>query len=346
MVIKKPYDKNKLFSSKLSRHYNDRIIGIKSSIMPALCTWQRFIKAQATLELAILGALVLVGFSVILSYGQRFDSQQQIKMEAFRKALQQAYYKNSAVTFTLKKDTQAVDIFSGYGNGSPSAASASATVMWQKGKPGAMNTDTDTGFTFYKINDKIIGNEYTGLPRYEKRAKGMTGDEQDFFAPISIWNETSKRKTSYALETQKDENFNSITNTKISRFGDALTTQVQARFDMSQSDARCPTPETDGCPACEDVDRNGNGQIDANEWDNSQCYRPPRYVYGGQQYLEPASESTVTIDAYTPIAQGAYVAENGRIAYRERDNNGNLSVNAQGESTTPIEKRRRWVTQH
>ena len=55
-------------------------------------------RGQAVAELAIFGSLILLVFSIILMYGQRLETQQQVKMEAFRKALQKAYDRNGSVS--------------------------------------------------------------------------------------------------------------------------------------------------------------------------------------------------------------------------------------------------------
>ena len=74
-------------------------------------------RGQAAAELAILGVLVIVAFSYIMNFGQSLGSQQQTKMEAFRRALQKAYIRNASASFTLKKDVSAASVNSGFFQG-------------------------------------------------------------------------------------------------------------------------------------------------------------------------------------------------------------------------------------
>lgn len=188
---------------------------------------------QATVELAIFGTLILLAFSALLTYGQSLDLRQKAKMEAFRKALQMAYYKNSSVSYTLKQDARMVDLFSGYGLGVPTTTSASSTVMWQKGAPGSQGSDNESSFAYYQINNNVVE-----LERKEKTIIGNTGNEQEVTVPVSIWKEEAKRKSDYSSTADRRETTADIRNKRAADLRETLTAALYTRFDNTKSDAR------------------------------------------------------------------------------------------------------------
>lgn len=213
-------------------------------------------RGQAILELAILGSLLFLGFSVILTYGQRMSMQQQLKMEAFRKALQKAYTHNNSVSYTVKKDARLISLFGGYGQGQDSAMGASASVMWQKGAPGVESADSETSFAFYEVNGQIIedpnaqpGDRGKGLPRIEKRVIGYDGSDRDIEVPVGIWKEETAKKEVYRSEVVKGENAEGFTNTRTSDFqGTAkgnFYTRMDTAVDEKPWDDEEPLPEYD-----------------------------------------------------------------------------------------------------
>lgn len=240
---------------------------------------------QAVVELAVFGTLILFAFSVILNYGQSFDFRQKLKMEAFRKALQKAYYKNSAVSYTLKRSTQKVDSSVGFGFGSPLTASASATVMWQKGMSGKQAAEDEQEFSFYQINDDVLCSSDSGLPRYEKSIITSQGGPKQVTIPVSIWKETSKRSSVYNESTKKEESDEEpgtgITNTREAHLEEAFTTAFYTRFDSTK---------TDGTVKNQDGIKHS-------------------YTY---------KETDIP-----PISQGAYVTDENRISYSQ-DKVGNV----------------------
>ncbi len=206
--------------------------------------YRKFQKGQAIAEMAILGSLILVAFSTLLVYGQRLELQQKIKMEAFRNALSKAYQSNNAVSYTLKRDLRLTNLFSGFGEGDASALSASASVMWQKGSPGSQGSDDEQSFAFYQINDNIIGDGRTGLPRDEKKIITKTGKKQEIWSPVSIWKEDSARVAKYDSSVEKNEDTAGIKNTQTSDLQETVRTTLYTRFDKAETDNRYIPGET------------------------------------------------------------------------------------------------------
>ena len=92
---------------------------------------------QATTELAIFGFILLIAFAGLLKYGQVMNKQQEIRMHAFRQALEKAYYGYGggsgfgAASYTAIKNVHVVSPFRTYYDGSQrTGVSGGATVMW------------------------------------------------------------------------------------------------------------------------------------------------------------------------------------------------------------------------
>lgn len=201
-------------------------------------------KGQAALEMAILGTLMLLAFATLLSYAQRFEEQNKLKMEVFRNALSRAYVRNSGVTSTLKRDTRSLNIFSRFSEGQSSNVAASANVMWVKGAPGDPETQGENSFSFYEINNKMLGGgdaQERGLPRRSKVVIDYTGNHNEVEVPVSIWKEDIIRKTSYSGTNTKEEfnNNNSeesyIYNFQIAELKDVIRNKPYTRYDKSET---------------------------------------------------------------------------------------------------------------
>jgi len=201
-------------------------------------------KGQAALEMAILGSIVLFIFSVLVSYGQRFETQHELKMESFRRALQKAYNKNTSITYVMKRDLRPVTLFGGFGRGQAQSLAASSSVMWQKGVAGlkgASPKGQDAAFAYYALNDVEME-----LDRQSKPTINMDGSRQDVMVPRSVSKEERTRNEVYALDTTKDENFAGITTTRTAKLQDTIHTKVITRFDRHVN--KSPWGSTDPNP--------------------------------------------------------------------------------------------------
>lgn len=236
--------------------------------------------------MAILGSLILLAFSVLLTYGQRLELQHKLKMEAFRNAMQKAYELNSSVSYTIKKDVRLFSLFAPFGVGQQSTVGASASVMWQKGAPGPMDTEKQVSYSFYQINDQIIGDPQTGLPRMAKQGDtGVDGSEgRTIEVPVSAWKEDRVVDDNYTAGADKTETASKITNTKYAGLNDVkAATKVHVRFDTSHAATY------------------GERSL-------------PEYVYeDGTYYYDGSTRRVAPIDAVT---QGAYQnPDTGHIEY-------------------------------
>ncbi len=243
---------------------------------------------QAAVELAIFGSLILLVFSVLLMYGQRLDNQQQVKMEAFRRALQKAYERNGSVSYTLKKEARTFNLFSGFGQGQPSTVGSTASVLWQKGMPGSQDNEVSEGFAYNAINDTEIGSvDEKGLPRYPKRQVNINGKEVTVWVTPATYSEDQSRSEVYSSTAKKEESpSGGIVNTRISNLQDTLRITPHVRIDTSKSDATKP----------HDVPL-------------------PEYVYEGSSYSNEGQ--TKTVAAIPQVTLGAYATDENRIDYSQ-----------------------------
>ena len=231
----------------------------------------RLRSGQAAAEMAIFGSLILICFSVLLTYGQRLDNQQQLKMEAFRKALHKAWERNSAASYTLNRDFRFYNLLGKVDEGQSSRLSSTASVMWQKGSPGGWETKNDSSFAYHQINDAMLAAgesqasqidiihiagdsadtadiDPEALPRRVKEIIGPTGDpNSEAKVPISIWKEDSIRKTEFTSDAYKRDEYTHsnisgrhtmLLNKQYTHITDTPTTIVYTRFDTMPVDSR------------------------------------------------------------------------------------------------------------
>jgi len=243
------------------------------------------IKGQAAVELAIFGSLVVLAFSVLIMYGQRLDSQQDVKMAAFRRALQKAYERNGSVSYTYKKEGRNLNLFGAFGRGQPSTVSSTASVMWQKGLSGDMGSDGKKNYAYYRINDYMVGGD-TGLPLYPKQVESLNGKKQTVWVPASIYGENTLRTEDFSSSVSKRETTGRITNTATSDLSDTVATNLRVRVDHSYDD---------------------------NPHDNSVPL--PSYTYEGNRY-EDDDEGWQTVQPLSQVTLGAYSdGDTNRINY-------------------------------
>jgi hypothetical protein len=276
---------------------------------------------QAAVELAIFGSLILLAFSVLLMYGQRLDSQQQVKMDAFRRALAKAYDRNGSVTYTLKREGRSFNLFSGFGQGQASTVGSTASVLWQKGMPGIQKEvdiigQRSEGYAYNAINDIEVGNPpgpegVKGLPRYAKQQININGKDVIVWVTPGIYSEDQTRKEVYDSSTQKKETPSSIKNIRTSELRDTITITPRVRVDFSKSDARTP-----------------------------HVVPLPVYRYEGESF-HPEGESLQTVKSLLkdgkPIRLGATPTNDNRVDYKKL---------GEGEEVEPITRERTWETEN
>ena len=164
------------------------------------------------MEMAVFGSLILLVFAVLVSYIQRYNDQQYVQMEAFRRALEKAetYSTGSgennnpgaSVQFTLMNNRRYADPEGSYGKGSAQSVSASSSVYWAVPYVGK----TAASQVWYKVNDDEL-----------------TIDENTTIDKIVTTSTVNFNET-----IAKSETPSAIVNHDISRLQDTITTTAVA----------------------------------------------------------------------------------------------------------------------
>jgi len=177
-------------------------------------------KGQAMIELAIFGSITLVIFGALLSFIQRFNDQQYVQMEAFRRNLERACtYQGTdsegagaSVQFTLLTDRRHAEVSGGFRKGSPATLSASSSVFWAVPKVGAESES----LIVYRINEDERSRNY--------REFVPEGQDDDWsFRTEEI---VSSSNLDFNETITKQENTRAITNTKTSSLQETRTITI------------------------------------------------------------------------------------------------------------------------
>lgn len=214
-------------------------------------------KAQALAEMAVLGSVVLVIFSMILSYGQRFNEQQALTMDAFRMALYKSGNKNSMVSYTIIKHSPFAELFGEFGKPQVNSISGSASVLWVKGKI--------DNIAYYQINDDVITSDEGDLKNNKNYIRYPTGtkteDGESVTSPAENWDIQSNSKVDYHGGFQKNEDERGITTRKQGLFAQKITTTLRTRFNQAPDGGKEDYIDTDPVEIKQYAYRDGNGRI-------------------------------------------------------------------------------------
>jgi len=108
-------------------------------------------KAQAVLEIGLLGSLILIVFSLLIGYIQRLNDDQYVLMNNFRNALKKAHDENAIVSYTTIEDRRHIDTNNPL-LGKRTNISASSYVHWSVPHTG---NKPNRGF-YYKFNEDEV----------------------------------------------------------------------------------------------------------------------------------------------------------------------------------------------
>jgi len=107
-------------------------------------------KAQAMIEMAILGPLLLVALGIVATYVAKLNNDHWVLMQAFRNALAKAHDTNEIVSYGTWDDRRMVSVTNPI-IGEKTTSSGSACVHWSI--PSVANEGSDsTDRTYVKIN--------------------------------------------------------------------------------------------------------------------------------------------------------------------------------------------------
>lgn len=120
-------------------------------------------KAQSLTELAVFGSILLLVLSFLISYGMRYNYQQDLQMRSFRRALSEAYVSgrpDATASVVMLEDKHIPDPRDMFGAGSIVPVQAGAEVTW--------------GNTLNDMPNVSVDPLAPDLPRVEYRINGAT----------------------------------------------------------------------------------------------------------------------------------------------------------------------------
>lgn len=183
-------------------------------------------KGQATTEMAIFGSLILVCFSILLTYGSTMSEQQTLQQQAFRAALQKAWSDNGFVSYGIIKTTRNPNLFGGYREGSRGSASANGAVLWAKGKIDS--------YSYYQVND----DGYFQLHNFKQ------GSGTEAKLP-SVYDVSTSAATNYSNTDTKNETTSNITTNRSANLTDTVTITMKTKYDSAEGPAFTVTQSLD-----------------------------------------------------------------------------------------------------
>lgn len=177
-------------------------------------------KGQAILELAIFGTIILTIFGVLLSFLQRFNDQQYVQMEAFRRTLEKSCTylgetsegAGASVQLTFLEDRRHADLAGGLGKGSGTTLSASSSVFWAVPKVGA---ESESLIVFRVNEDERTRNYRDFVPK-----------EHDDDWSFRTEDMTTSSNLDFDETITKSETDQAITNTRSSSLSETKTTVI------------------------------------------------------------------------------------------------------------------------
>jgi hypothetical protein len=166
-------------------------------------------RGQAIVEMAIFGSFILMFMGILLSNFQRFNDQQYVQMEAFRRTLEKACTyrgddgKNSGASarLTYMNHRRFVNLADGYRKGSRSTLSATSSVFWAVPYLGSKPDN----IIQYRINDE----ESDYLPKGTKIDSAIVDSY-----------------TAFGDTNRKDETTEAITTTRESDLTDTVVVSI------------------------------------------------------------------------------------------------------------------------
>jgi uncharacterized protein (UPF0333 family) len=135
--------------------------------------WKSNKRAQAMIELAILGPIVLVTFGIVVTYVAKLNNDQWILMSAFRNALAKAHDTNKITSYGTWDDRRMASVTQPI-LGDKVTSSGAGTVNWAI--PSVEDSGQDPQSASYL---KINGGALPML--YEYEIKGKSGVEPTYF---------------------------------------------------------------------------------------------------------------------------------------------------------------------
>ena len=179
-------------------------------------------RGQAVLELAIFGSFLIMLLGILINYGLRYDSQQEVTQQAFRKALASSFASLAqgnvglpiSTTHVIVTDKYIPDPYNSFAFGSTIPASSSASVIASYKLDEDADTDEEKDHVYITINNQTSG--YLSDDIKNAKQTGKPGGLQPDYT------ETTTENTTMA----KNENSSSIDTTDNASFSNTIQRQI------------------------------------------------------------------------------------------------------------------------
>jgi hypothetical protein len=188
-------------------------------------------KGQAVAEMAVFGGLTLLILGTMLSFLQRFNDQQYVEMESFRRAQALACLYNPAgdgqgagVQMTLIESRRHSDLSGDFRKGSPAGLSASSNVFWAV--PEISEDAEAPSLIVVRVNEEeTVRDEREFVPKEHDSVDDEGHRRQKYWA-FEIEDINTDSKSEFSGTAQKQENTSGIINTNNSGLKSDIHTTV------------------------------------------------------------------------------------------------------------------------
>jgi hypothetical protein len=220
-------------------------------------------RAQAITEMAIFGSLMLMICAVLIGYIQRFNDQQYVQMEAFRRAQAKANtYQGptsegagASVQYTLLQHRKQMDagLSGNFRKGNTQLFSGGASVYWAIPKSG----DQADSLMVYKVNEDAENvTNYRDFVPVEHDSTDDTGADRPEYWSFDTGNMTSSSNADFQETIVKSENAAGITNTKTSQSKESVAIRIPYEVTVRQTadpNYRAVAVDSTGAPIVGDL---------------------------------------------------------------------------------------------
>lgn len=165
-------------------------------------------KAQAVLELAVLGSIIIAAFAILISYSEKYNRQQSYMQQTFRTALKEAKNISGSVSLSAIDFRRMPNVTNPMEIGKLQKFSSSSRVLWTDGKKNPDGTGPFLSKSKYQVN--------RGAPIDITSSGALPGETK-----VSVFQYTSSLNSTTTLN--KQENNGNITTRKSLNAQDTIT---------------------------------------------------------------------------------------------------------------------------
>lgn len=135
-------------------------------------------KGQATIELAILGSVVIIALAYLLQQGYIYNAKQSLEMYTFRQALRLSRMYERGITLTVARDVFVPTFFTSLSRQRLMATASVEYNPWKAYTPN--NPDDISSYRLFQIGDAMIAKDrYFAVPPTKMRIETVetSGDD-------------------------------------------------------------------------------------------------------------------------------------------------------------------------